>query len=234
MKRKLGIMRVGVLIIVLIFSYVSTWNILIHYGPIKTDTFRYGSRGVIVTEVQRRLKAWGYYKGNLDGIYGYETYLGVKSFQRKNGLTVDGVAGDRTLSALGINTGSSSKSSSNVASSNNSDVMLLARLINGEARGEPYEGQVAVGSVVLNRVKHPKFPNTIAGVIYQPGAYTAIVDGQIHAQMEDSSIRAARDAINGWDPSGGAIYYFNPNTATSGWIWSRPLIKIIGSHRFCR
>jgi len=234
MKRKLGIMRIGVLIIVLIFSYVSTSNILIHYGSIKADTFKYGSRGAIVTEVQRRLKAWGYYKGNLDGIYGYETYLGVKSFQRKNRLTVDGVVGNRTLSALGINAGSSSKTSSNVASSNNSDVMLLARLINGEARGEPYEGQVAVGSVVLNRVKHPKFPNTIAGVIYQPGAYTAIVDGQIHAQMEPDSVRAARDAINGWDPSGGAIYYFNPNTATSAWIWSRPLIKIIGSHRFCK
>ncbi|KQB76683.1 cell wall hydrolase, partial [Clostridium butyricum] len=149
----------------------------------------------------------------------------------KNGLKVDGIIGDKTLAALGINTGASSGGS---ASSNNQDVMLLARLINGEARGEPYEGQVAVGAVVLNRTRNPKFPSSVAGVIYQPGAFTAIVDGQIHANMEQTSINAARDALNGWDPSGGAMYYFNPSTATSSWIWSRPLIKVIGKHRFCK
>lgn len=145
-------------------------------------------------------------------------------------MTVDGIIGDKTLVALGINTGSSGSSSS----SNNQDVMLLARLINGEARGEPYEGQVAVGAVVLNRTRDSKFPNTIAGVIYEPLAFTAIADGQINAQMQQTSINAARDALNGWDPSDGATYYFNPATATSSWIWSRPLIKVIGKHRFCR
>ena len=117
-----------------------------------------------------------------------------------------------------------------------SDVQLLARVINGEARGEPYEGQVAVGAVILNRVKAPNFPNTISGVIYQPGAFTAVSDGQINVALEDEStvVKAARDALNGWDPTGGAIYYFNPNTATNKWIWSRPHIKTIGKHRFCK
>lgn len=121
-------------------------------------------------------------------------------------------------------------------SNSTSDVQLLARAINGEARGEPYEGQVAVGAVILNRVKASNFPNTISGVIYQPGAFTAVSDGQINVALEDSAtvVKAARDAINGWDPSGGAIYYFNPNTATNSWIWSRPLIKTIGKHRFCK
>jgi N-acetylmuramoyl-L-alanine amidase len=136
------------------------------------------------------------------------------------------------LAALGINVSSGSTSSG--SESSNQSVILIARLINGEARGEPYEGQVAVGAVVLNRTRDPRFPSTVPGVIYQPGAFTAIVDGQIHANMEQSSINAARDALNGWDPSDGAIYYFNPATATSSWIWSRPLIKIIGKHRFCR
>ena len=121
-------------------------------------------------------------------------------------------------------------------SNSTSDVQLLARAINGEARGEPYEGQVAVGAVILNRVKSPKFPNTIAGVIYEPGAFTAVSDGQINVTISEDStvVKAARDALNGWDPSGGAIYYFNPNTATNGWIWSRPLVKTIGKHRFCK
>lgn len=244
MKNRLGWKRISILIIVIMFSYVSTSGFIIPYrNSVKTAVYKYGSKDAIVTEIQRRLIAWGYYKGNMDGIYGYETYLAVKEFQRKNGLTVDGIAGNATLAALGINPGpgggssaggKTSTSSSNAASSNNSDLMLLARFINGEARGEPYEGQVAVGAVILNRVRHPDFPNTIAGVVYQPGAFTAVVDGQIHAEMQESSIKAARDALNGWDPSGGAIYYFNPKTATSAWIWSRPLIKVIGQHRFCK
>ena len=143
-------------------------------------------------------------------MYGSETQKAVKSFQRKNNLTVDGVAGSSTLAAMGI------ASSSNSAQSN--DVYLLARAINGEARGEPYAGQVAVGAVILNRVKHPSFPNTVAGVIYQPGAFTAVDDGQIDAAMTSSCERAARDALNGWDPTGGAIYYYNPVTATNKWI----------------
>ncbi|MBE6043803.1 spore cortex-lytic enzyme [Clostridium thermopalmarium] len=242
MKNRLGWKRISILIIVIMFSYVSTSRLIIPYcNSVKTAVYKYGSKDAIVTEIQRRLIAWGYYKGNMDGIYGYETYLAVKEFQRKNGLTVDGIAGNATLAALGINPGpgggssaKTSTASSNAASSNNSDLMLLARFINGEARGEPYEGQVAVGAVILNRVRHPDFPNTIAGVVYQPGAFTAVVDGQIHAEMQESSIKAARDALNGWDPSGGALYYFNPRTATSAWIWSRPLIKVIGQHRFCK
>lgn len=122
------------------------------------------------------------------------------------------------------------------STSSTSDLQLMARAINGEARGEPYEGQVAVGAVILNRVKNSNFPNTIAGVIYQPGAFTAVADGQINEPIAEKSTvyKAAKDAMNGWDPTGGAIYYFNPNTATNKWIWSRPLIKTIGKHRFCK
>lgn len=218
----------------IIFTYIATSIWVLPYGSaIKTAAYYYGSRGGVVYQIQNKLKAWYYYTGNVDGIYGYKTYTAVKKFQAKNGLKVDGVAGDGTLNAMGINTGGKVYAASKTTS-NNQDVTLLARLINGEARGEPYEGQVAVGAVVLNRTRNPKFPSSVAGVIYQPGAFTAIVDGQIHANLEQSSINAARDALNGWDPSGGAIYYFNPDTATSGWIWSRPLIKIIGKHRFCR
>lgn len=192
--------------------------------------YNYGSKGDNVSEIQRKLKSWGYYDGSVDGTYGYKTFLAVKKFQGKNGLNVDGVAGNKTLAALGINVAGTQGSNS----SNNQDVNLLARVINGEARGEPYEGQVAVGSVILNRTRDPRFPNSIAGVVYQPLAFTAIADGQINAAMEQNSMKAAMDAINGWDPSGGAVYYFNPATATSSWIWSRPLIKVIGKHRFCK
>ncbi|MBQ6796168.1 MAG: spore cortex-lytic enzyme [Clostridia bacterium] len=187
---------------------------------------RLGSTGSEVTKIQTRLKKWGYYKGAVDGKYGAETQKAVKEFQRKNGLTVDGIAGSSTLSAMGI-------SSSSASSASNNDVYLLARAINGEARGEPYSGQVAVGAVILNRVKHPSFPNTVAGVIYQPGAFTAVDDGQIDAAMTSSCERAARDALNGWDPTGGAIYYYNPVTATNKWIRSRPIILTIGKHVFC-
>ncbi|MBR7081423.1 MAG: cell wall hydrolase, partial [Oscillospiraceae bacterium] len=149
----------------------------------------------------------------------------VKYFQRKNGLKADGIAGPATLAAMGIQTSSPSGYENNIA--------LLARLISAEARGEPYAGQVAVGAVVLNRVEHPSFPNSISGVIYQSGAFSCLNDGQFNKAVSDSAYKAARDAINGWDPSGGAIYYFNPSTATSAWIWSRPLITVIGKHRFC-
>lgn len=192
---------------------------------------KYGSRGSEVKNIQTRLKAWGYYTGNIDSIYGTKTENAVRWFQRKNGLKEDGIAGEKTLEKIGLPTGKDT--SSQTSSSYNANVELLARIINGESRGEPYEGQVAVGAVVLNRVKHPSFPNSISGVIYQEGAFTAIVDGQIHAQMYETSYKAARDALNGWDPSGGAIYYYNPATATSSWIFSRPVIKTIGKHKFC-
>lgn len=133
-------------------------------------------------------------------------------------------------------TGKETKVEASSNSSNTSDVQLIARAINGEARGEPYEGQVAVGAVILNRVNDSRFPNTIAGVIYQPGAFTAVADGQINVPIDENStvVKAAQDALNGWDPTDGAVYYFNPDTATNDWIWSRPLIKTIGKHRFCR
>lgn len=188
---------------------------------------KYGSRGTEVKNIQTRLKAWGYYAGNIDSIYGVKTENAVRWFQRNNGLVQDGIAGPKTLEKIGLPTGT------NNSSSYDANVELIARVINGESRGEPYEGQVAVGAVILNRVKHPSFPNSVSGVIYQEGAFTAVVDGQIHAQMYESSYQAARDALNGWDPSGGAIYYYNPATATSSWIYSRPVIKTIGKHKFC-
>ena len=191
-----------------------------------------GSSGSEVKQIQTKLKQWGYYNGAVDGIYGSGTERAVKDFQKKNGLVADGIAGNQTLAAIGISTSSGSGGGS--ASQNEADVNLLARAINGEARGEPYEGQVAVGAVILNRVDHPSFPNTIAGTIYQPGAFTAVDDGQINAQMYQSCIRAARDALNGWDPTGGAIYYYNPSTATNQWIRTRPIITTIGKHVFCK
>ena len=192
---------------------------------------KYGSYGNEVRQIQTKLKRWGYYNGSVDGIYGSQTVAAVKWFQRKNGLTVDGIAGPKTLAAMGIYT---SSSSSNTSSSNSSNVNLLARLIYGEARGEPYAGQVAVGAVVLNRVESNLFPNTIGGVIYQKGAFDVVADGQINMTPNSTAIKAAQDALNGWDPSYGAIYYFNPDTATNKWIWSRPMTVTIGKHRFCK
>ena len=193
---------------------------------------KYGSRGDEVRQIQTKLKRWGYYNGNVDGIYGSQTLEAVKYFQRKNGLTVDGIAGPATLKAMGISNSSNSSSSS--STSNSSNVNLLARLIYGEARGEPYTGQVAVGAVVMNRVKSSSFPNTISGVIYQSGAFDAVRDGQINLTPDSTAKKAAQDALNGWDPTYGAIYYFNPATATNKWIWSRPMTVTIGNHRFCK
>ncbi|HCW05727.1 MAG TPA: spore cortex-lytic enzyme [Clostridium sp.] len=226
--------RLVFLAVIILVTYIcNTMFFTSSHMEVVAATYTYGSRGSVVREIQTRLKRWGYYKGSVDGIYGYKTLAAVKYFQEKNRLQVDGIVGNKTLAALGINKGSVSKSTAATSNTNNQNVLLLARLINGEARGEPYEGQVAVGAVVLNRTRDPRFPNTIAGVIYQPGAFTAIVDGQIHAELQQSSINAARDALNGWDPSGGAVFYFNPAKTTNKWIWSRPLIKIIGKHRFC-
>jgi N-acetylmuramoyl-L-alanine amidase len=189
-----------------------------------------GSTGNEVKQIQTRLKNWGYYNGKIDGIYGLQTKNAVTYFQRKNGLAVDGIAGSATLSAIGLPTGSSGSGTGGYSSN---DVNLLARIISAESRGEPYTGQVAVGAVILNRIQHPSFPNTLAGVIYQPGAFSCLDDGGINAAIADSAYKAARDSINGWDPVGGAIYYYNPEKATSKWILSRPVIVVIGEHRFC-
>ena len=195
--------------------------------PADAALYKRGSTGATVTELQTSLKSWGYYNGAIDGIYGSRTESAVKYFQRTNGLAVDGQAGDKTLAALGIYEKPSAGSGSD------GDVYLLARLISAEARGEPYVGQVAVGAVVLNRIDHPSFPNSLAGVIYQKGAFSCLDDGQFDQPISDSAYRAAREALNGSDPAGGAIYYFNPATATSKWIWSRPQMLTIGSHIFC-
>lgn len=205
-------------------------NILI-IGLVQTAqaaAYRQGSSGEAVRTMQDKLKRWGYFDGPVDGIYGSKTAAAVRDFQRKNGLTADGVAGNATLKALGMPV-----KSGNGPAAQDGEVALLAKVISAEARGEPYSGQVAVGAVILNRISHPSFPNSLAGVVYQPGAFSCMDDGQIDQPVADSAVRAAREALNGSDPSGGAIYYFNPNTATSAWIWSRPLIKVIGQHRFC-
>lgn len=183
-----------------------------------------GSTGQVVNQIQTRLKNWGYYTGKVDGVFGSLTQKAVRYFQQKNGLTADGVVGTRTLEKLGITVKSSSTAN---------DEELLARIISAEARGEPYSGQVAVGAVILNRVDHPSFPNTLAGVIYQKGAFTAVSDGQINMAATQSARQAAREALAGSDPTGGAIYYYNPAKATSRWIFSRPVVLSIGSHVFC-
>lgn len=203
--------------------------ILVNMQVALAQVVAWGSQGDQVTKVQQKLKQYGYYSGSVTGYFGQATYNAVVYFQRKNGLTVDGVVGPTTAAALGITLTSASVS---VGSYNESEVYTLARLVNGEARGEPYIGQVAVAAVVLNRVKSPSFPNTISGVIYQPGAFDAVSDGQINLTPSDDSIRAARDAMNGWDPTGGALYYYNPATATSGWIWTRQVTLTIGKHNF--
>ena len=226
-KKKNKLFRCIVLL-VLVVTFITTLSL---QNTSVEALSKYGSTGSEVRTIQEKLKRWGYYSGNVDGIYGSQTVAAVKKFQQKNGLQVDGIAGTQTLKAMGI---MSSSSSSGSTSSNSSDVNLLARAIYGEARGEPYVGQVAVGAVILNRVKSSKFPNTIAGVIYQSGAFDAVSDGQINLTPDSTAKKAAQDALNGWDPSYGAIYYFNPNTATNKWIWSRPMTVTIGKHRFCK
>lgn len=213
----------GLMALIVAFSFITYEDA----SPLSVLS-KLGSQGQEVRNIQSRLKEWGYYKGSVDGVYGQQTKNAVIKFQKKNGLKADGIAGNATLAAIGLPTSSSSSSSSSA------NVNLLARIINGEARGETYTGQVAVGAVVLNRVEHPSFPNTIAGVIYQPQAFTAVDDGQINASVTASCIRAAKDALNGWDPTGGAIYYYNPRTATNKWIRSRPVITTIGKHVFCK
>ena len=201
-----------------------------------TAVLRQGSKGGEVKEVQRRLKMWGYYNGSVDGVFGAGTRSAVIAFQKKNGLTADGVVGKATYKALGMTSSyealNGASASGSVGGYNSSDVYLLARTIYAEGRGEPYVGQVAIGAVVLNRVRNNAFPNTISGVVYQKHAFTAVSDGQINLTPNDTAMKAARDAINGWDPTGGALYYYNPAIATSEWIFSRPTVTVIGKHVF--
>ena len=225
--------KIGILLILAVMLFVS-YNIVVRNAEVQALS-KYGSRGEEVRQIQTKLKRWGYYSGNVDGIYGSATLAAVKKFQQKNKLKVDGIAGKQTLEAMGIFNSSSSSSSSNSSSNvNSSNLNLLSRVVYGEARGESYTGQVAVAAVVLNRVKHSSFPNTISGVVYQSGAFDCVSDGQINLTPNETAKKAAQDALNGWDPTYGAIYYFNPATATNKWIWSRPMTVTIGKHRFCK
>lgn len=217
MKRK--VFFILTIILLIISVTISVWA-----------TSRRGSSGSEVRQIQEKLKRWGYYSGSVDGIYGSGTEKAVKKFQKANGLTADGIAGKATLNAMGI----TSKSSNSGGGNGSNDLNLLSKVVYSEARGEPYVGQVAVAAIVLNRVSNSSFPNTVAGVVYQSGAFDAVSDGQINLTPDSTARKAAQDAINGWDPTYGCIYYFNPSTATSKWIWSRPQVITIGKHIFCK
>ena len=209
-------------------------------APAAAAAVRRGDSGELVTKIQKKLKNWGYYSGSVDGVFGSGTEKAVMLFQQKNGLTPDGVVGTATAKAMGItlsgSTGSSGSQGSNSSGTNTSsgDVYLLARCIYGEARGETYKGQVAVGAVILNRVRSSSFPNSISGVIYQPGAFSVVSDGQIKLSPDNSAVKAAKDAMNGWDPTGGCLYYYNPKKTSNQWIRSRPIVTTIGEHVFCK
>ena len=199
---------------------------------------RQGAKGGEVKEVQRRLKLWGYYNGSVDGVFGEGTKKAVVAFQKKNGLTADGVVGKSTYQALGMTSsyqallGQSNANGGQTAGFSSSDVYLLAKTIYAEGRGEPYVGQVAIGAVIMNRIRNSAFPNTVSGVVYQKGAFTAVDDGQINLTPNETAMKAAKDAISGWDPTGGALYYYNPAVATSAWIFERETITVIGKHVF--
>ena len=233
-KRQLTVCAVALLLTVLT-GVLAFSGVLTAKDATTTEAavLKQGSTGSSVRTLQTKLKSWGYYTGSVDGSYGSQTVKAVKYFQSKNGLAVDGIVGAKTAAALGMTlSGSSSGSSSGSYSS--SDEYLLAKCVYAEARGEPYVGQVAVAAVVLNRVRSASFPNTIAGVIYQPWAFTCVNDGQINLSPDNNAIKAAKDALNGWDPTNGCLYYYNPATATSSWIWSRPVMLSIGKHNFAK
>ena len=194
-----------------------------------TTTTSTSTKGDVVSvkTYQQKLKSWGYYTGAVDGVKGAKTVSAVKAFQRKNGLTADGIVGNATAKAMGISVSAGTNSSYT-----NNDTYLLAKAVYSEARGEPYVGQVAIAAVILNRVKSSAFPNTVAGVIYQPWAFTAVHDGQFELEPNATAYQAARDALNGWDPTYGSIYYYNPRTATNTWIRSRKVTTTIGKHVF--
>ncbi|MBP5404449.1 MAG: spore cortex-lytic enzyme [Clostridia bacterium] len=226
MKRILTfLLCVAMIALVLVASYTRE--------EASAEVLKQGSQGALVKTAQTKLKNWGYYSGAVDGIYGPKTVAAVKYFQRVNGLTQDGIIGAKTAAAMGLSLSSASSSaSSSVSGYSSSDSYLLAKCIYAEARGEPYTGQVAVGAVILNRVRSSKFPNSISGVIYQPYAFTCVADGQINLTPDANAKKAAQDALNGWDPTNGCLYYYNPATATSSWIWSRTVMLSIGKHNF--
>lgn len=201
-------------------------------GVAEAASLKQGSSGALVKTLQTKLINWGYLSGKADGIFGSKTKAAVIYFQKRNGLVADGVVGTKTAQALGMSLSSSSKPA-NGGTSNSTDLNLLAHVVYGEARGEPYTGQVAVAAVVLNRVKSSSFPNSVAGVVYQAGAFDCVSDGQINLSPNQNALNAARDAMNGWDPTYGCLFYYNPRTATSKWMLSRTVKLNIGNHAFC-
>lgn len=219
-------------LIMLLLSLVMVCSLTFSYdSKVNAANITKGDTYSNIVAVQTVLKKWGYYTGWVDGVWGSRTRAAVIYFQRSNGLTADGIVGSATEKAMGLNLGGSSVPAS---SNTSNDLYMLGKCIYAEARGEPYTGMVAVGAVILNRVKSPKFPNTISGVIYQPGAFTAVADGQINLSPNQTALNAAQDALNGWDPTYGCLYYFNPATATNKWIWSLPIVVKIGKHNFCK
>ncbi|HLV09086.1 MAG TPA: spore cortex-lytic enzyme, partial [Halanaerobiales bacterium] len=198
-------------------------------------TLYWGNRGSAVRTLQWKLQQWGYFSGRVDGVYGSQTYRAVIDFQRKNRLRVDGIVGQQTWRALGYEwsgAGSQQVSARTTGVSRNNDLELIARLIHAEARAEPYEGKVAVAAVLLNRVASPSFPNTISGVIYQPLAFESVANGQFNYPPTNEEVRAARSALNGWDPTHGALFFWNPSKPVNQWIWSRNIVRRIGEHVF--
>ena len=232
-QRIINAKTVAVLALVFVFAL----SITLVFLPSSSDVaeaavLKQGSTGTLVKTMQTRLIKWGYLKGTADGIFGAKTKAAVIAFQKKNGLVADGIVGTKTAQALGI-TLSGSTPTSGSTSTSSTELNLLARVVYGEARGEPYTGQVAVAAVVLNRVKSSSFPNTIAGVVYQAGAFDCVSDGQINLSPNQSALNAARDALNGWDPTYGCLFYYNRRTATCKWMLSRTVKLSIGNHSFC-
>ncbi|MEV3701673.1 spore cortex-lytic enzyme [Paenibacillus larvae] len=263
--------RLILITVCVVFALFVAFQFKQHTGQTE-ETFsknlvKYGTKGSDVYELQGRMKFLGFYKGIVDGDFGYQTLQSVKCFQGEFGLQVDGLVGPKTKLKLweatkqykptaeelpptakkekvgpgaGAGAGAAKPDTSTKLTPSNhkgfseQDLNLMANAVYGESRGEPYIGQVAVAAVILNRVDSPSFPNTISGVIFQPGAFTAVADGQIWLVPNETAKKAVRDALNGMDPSGGCTYYFNPETATSKWIWSRPQVKQIGKHIFCK
>ncbi len=221
--------------LLLCFSFILSISFFVSAREQNTEAqevlSKLGSRGDEVRRIQKKLKELGFFNGSVDGIYGTQTQNAVKQFQKSVGITADGIAGNKTLLYLGLGGSFSSGSSGGYSSS---DIYLLAKVIAAEARGESYVGQVAVGAVVLNRVDSSSFPDTIAGVVYQKGAFSAVTDSNWSVSPDSTSKKAAQDAINGWDPSGGALYYYNPAKTSNKWIRTRPVITSIGRHLFCK
>jgi len=230
----------GPLILLIAFVCFFSSSQLTDVSAFTNQVLQMGAVGEDVIELQSRLKYNGYYTSKVDGVFGYNTYWAVRNFQNNFGMPVDGIVGAKTKAMIVKatkyeKTGNAGNTGSNVPSGySQNDIQLMANAVYGESRGEPYVGQVAVAAVILNRVSNPSFPNTVSGVIFEPGAFTAVADGQIYLTPNETAKKAVLDAVNGWDPSENALYYFNPDTATSAWIWSRPQIKTIGRHIFCR